>query len=116
MVSGFIGSGGAFVLTPAMMTLGAPPAFVAITVLSMLAVLVLFSRWLPAYSVQGRKLKDGIDGLRQYLSVAEADDLRRMRAPPQTAESACTATPSTSKRPGPTASRQPLVRRRWRKR
>jgi uncharacterized membrane protein YgcG len=69
-----------------MMTLGAPPAFVAITVLSMLAVLVLFSRWLPAYSVQGRKLKDGIDGLRQYLSVAEADDLRRMRAPPQTAE------------------------------
>jgi uncharacterized membrane protein YgcG len=70
----------------AMIMLEAPILFIAVVALSMVAVLVLFSRWLPAYSVQGRKLKDAIDGLRQYLSVAEADDLRRMKAPPQTAE------------------------------
>src|SRR5207302_426036 len=38
-----------------------------------------------AYSVPGRKLQDHIEGLRQYLVVAEADALRRMKAPPQTA-------------------------------
>jgi uncharacterized membrane protein len=51
----------------------------------MLLTLLLFWRLLPAYSVPGRKLQDEIDGLRQYLSVAEADALRRMKAPPQTA-------------------------------
>jgi len=33
--------------------------------------------------VQGRKLQDHIEGLHQYLSVAEADDLVRMKAPPR---------------------------------
>jgi len=70
----------------AMIVLDAPVLFIAAVGVSMAASLVLFSRWLPAYSVQGRKIQDGIDGLRQYLSVAEADDLRRMKAPPQTAE------------------------------
>ncbi len=70
----------------AMIILEAPVLFIAVVAVSMAAVLVLFARWLPAYSVQGRKLKDAIDGLRQYLSVAEADDLRRMKAPPQTAD------------------------------
>jgi hypothetical protein len=46
--------------------------------------LYLFSRWLPAYSVRGRRLQDEIEGLRQYLGVAEKDDLARMKAPAQT--------------------------------
>ena len=36
---------------------------------------------LPAYSVQGRKLKDEIEGLRLYLGVAEGDNLARLRTP-----------------------------------
>jgi uncharacterized membrane protein YgcG len=70
----------------AMLMLDAPILFIAAVGISMVVSLVLFSRWLPAYSVQGRKTQDAIDGLRQYLSVAEADDLARMKAPPQTAE------------------------------
>jgi hypothetical protein len=70
----------------AMMMLEAPvSAIVALAVL-MVVVLALFARWLPAYSVEGRKLQDRIQGLRQYLGVAEKDDLARMKAPPQTAE------------------------------
>ena len=44
-------------------------------------VLVLAAYLLPAYSVQGRKLKDEIDGLRLYLDVAEGDNLARQQAP-----------------------------------
>ncbi len=52
---------------------------------AVMAVLVIvFARLLPAYSVEGRKLQDAIQGLRQYMSVAEKDDLARMKAPPQT--------------------------------
>jgi hypothetical protein len=53
---------------------------------AMILALKLFGRWMPAYSMAGRKMQDGIEGLRQYLSVAEADDLARMKAPPQTKE------------------------------
>jgi len=53
---------------------------------AMVAILFLFKQWLPAYSVEGRKLEDAIVGLRQYLSIAEADELKRYKAPPQTAE------------------------------
>ncbi len=53
---------------------------------AMLVTLVLFAKWLPAYSVRGRRIEDEIEGLRQYLSVAEADELARMKAPPQTAD------------------------------
>jgi uncharacterized membrane protein YgcG len=60
-------------------------ALIAIVVL-MIVLLALFARWLPAYSVEGRRLQDRIQGLRQYLGVAEKDDLARMKAPPQTAE------------------------------
>jgi len=52
---------------------------------AMALALLLFWRLLPAYSVPGRKLQDHIEGLRQYLVVADADALRRMKAPPQTA-------------------------------
>jgi uncharacterized membrane protein len=52
----------------------------------MLAALVAAWRLLPAYNVEGRKAMDEIDGLRQYLSVAEKDDLARQKRPPRTAE------------------------------
>jgi hypothetical protein len=70
----------------AMMMQEAPLAAIVVIGVLMLIVLVLFARWLPAYSVEGRKLQDHIQGLRQYLGVAEKDDLARMKAPPQTAE------------------------------
>ena len=71
----------------AMMALmNAPEAHVIAAIVAMALVLIAFKRWLPAYSVQGRKLQDAIEGLRQYLSVAEADELRRMKAPPQTGD------------------------------
>jgi uncharacterized membrane protein len=50
----------------------------------MAATLLAFEKWLPAYSVRGRVLQDAIEGLRQYLGVAEKDDLARMKAPPAT--------------------------------
>ncbi len=43
--------------------------------------LIAFSRWMPAYSPQGRRLHDEIVGLRQYLGVAERDQLARLQAP-----------------------------------
>jgi uncharacterized membrane protein len=69
-----------------MLVLEAPPPATAAAVAAMLLMLFLFKRWLPAYSVTGRKLQDHIEGLRQYLSVAEAEDLARLKAPPQTAQ------------------------------
>jgi uncharacterized membrane protein len=50
------------------------------------AMLAVFYRLLPAYSIEGRKLQDAVEGLRQYLGVAERDDLARMKAPPETPE------------------------------
>ena len=49
-------------------------------------VLVVGARLLPAYSVQGRRLKDEIDGLRQYLGIAEGDNLARLQSPRLTPE------------------------------
>jgi len=66
--------------------LGAPVFFVLAVGGAMALLLLFFAKIMPAYSVAGRKLEDEIDGLRQYLSVAEADELRRMKAPPQTPE------------------------------
>jgi hypothetical protein len=68
-----------------MSELGAPDFYVVATAGAMALLLLFFAKVLPAYSVGGRKLQDHIEGLRQYLSVAEADELRRMKAPPQTA-------------------------------
>ena len=68
----------------AMMGLEAPIEVVLPVVGAMVLMIFLFNRWMPAYSVQGRKLQDHIEGLRQYLGVAEADDLARMKAPPKT--------------------------------
>lgn len=55
-------------------------------IIAMIVVLAVFGKLLPAYSVEGRRLQDAIVGLRQYLSIAEKDDLARLKAPPQTAE------------------------------
>jgi len=74
----------AVVSAVAMFMLQPPAAVVFAVVVPMILVLVVFVRLLPAYSVQGRKLQDAIQGLRQYMSVAEKDDLARMKAPPQT--------------------------------
>lgn len=71
----------AFGITLAM---GAPQSVLIAVAVAMLVMLFLFKRWMPAYSVQGRKLQDHIEGLRLYLGVAEADELARMKAPPQT--------------------------------
>jgi predicted membrane protein DUF2207 len=65
--------------------LDTPTAVLVVLAGAMALTLLLFWRLLPAYSVPGRKLQDHIEGLRQYLGVAEADELRRMKAPPQTA-------------------------------
>jgi len=80
------GAGIAFATVGLMHLLDAPGAYLAAIGGAMALLLLFFARILPAYSVGGRKLQDGIEGLRQYLSVAEADELRRMKAPPQTGE------------------------------
>ncbi len=69
-----------------MVVLDTPGVAFGIAVALMAATLYLFAKIMPAYSVEGRKLQDAIEGLRQYLSVAEADELARMKAPPQTRE------------------------------
>lgn len=51
------------------------------TLVALAALLIAFWRWMPAYSLEGRRLQDEIDGLRQYLGVAERDSLARMKAP-----------------------------------
>ena len=44
------------------------------------------AKLLPAYTGEGRRLQDEVDGLRQYLGVAEGDDLARMKMPPRSKE------------------------------
>jgi len=65
-----------FAATPAMFATGAVMGIM----------LMLFRRWLPAYTADGRKLEDEVEGLRLYLSIAEKDDLARFKLPPRTAE------------------------------
>ncbi|GMV60540.1 MAG: hypothetical protein AMXMBFR72_36280, partial [Betaproteobacteria bacterium] len=56
------------------------------TAIVLAASLLLFAYLLPAYTQQGRKLKDEIDGLRLYLGVAEGDNLARLQNPRLTPE------------------------------
>jgi hypothetical protein len=70
----------------AMVATDTHPSLLFPVLVLMIVVLAVFGRLLPAYSVDGRKLQDAIAGLRQYLSIAEKDDLARLKAPPQTAE------------------------------
>lgn len=61
--------------------LGAHPfVLLALAAIVILALLV-FRRLMPAYTREGRRVQDQIEGLRQYLGVAERDDLARMQAP-----------------------------------
>jgi uncharacterized membrane protein YgcG len=64
--------------------LGANPALIIALVCLLLLALFVFFKLLPAYTREGRKVQDHIDGLRQYLGVAERDDLARMKAPEMT--------------------------------
>ncbi len=54
--------------------------------LTLAGAMLLGAYLLPAYSVQGRKLKDEIEGLRLYLGVAEADNLAKLQTPRLTPE------------------------------
>ncbi|HUQ75400.1 MAG TPA: DUF2207 domain-containing protein [Burkholderiales bacterium] len=69
-----------------MVFLQAAVSMIVLIALLSVATLMAFRRWLPAYSVSGRHTQDEIEGLRQYLGVAERDELARKKAPPKTAE------------------------------
>ena len=69
-----------------MLVMHAPLIAIGIVTVVAIALLAAFWHWLPAYSVAGRKLQDEIEGLRQYLGVAERDELARKQAPPRTPE------------------------------
>jgi len=70
----------------AMVLMRTPIAMGAVITVVIVATIIGFYRWLPAYSPSGRRLEDEIEGLRQYLGVAERDELSRAKAPPKTAE------------------------------
>jgi uncharacterized membrane protein len=63
---------------------GASPLALGVLAVVLVAAILLFIRLMPAYTRDGRRIKDHIDGLRQYLGVAERDDLARMKAPEMT--------------------------------
>ena len=64
--------------------LGANPALMIVLVCVLLLALFAFLKLMPAYTREGRKVQDHIEGLRQYLGVAERDDLARIKAPEMT--------------------------------
>ena len=68
----------------AMVLMRTPIAMGALITVLIVATIIGFYRWLPAYSPSGRRLEDEIEGLRQYLGVAERDELARAKAPPKT--------------------------------
>ena len=47
----------------------------------MVVTLLIFGRLVKAPTVEGRKLMDEVEGLKLYLSVAERDELARMKGP-----------------------------------
>lgn len=76
--------GGAVLLT--MNSLDAAPLATFAAAAILIAGLVSAWKLLPAYTVEGRRLDDEIEGLRQYLSVGEKDELMRHKRPPRTGE------------------------------
>ena len=64
--------------------LGAHPGLLIALACVLLLALFAFFKLMPAYTREGRKVQDHIEGLRQYLSVAERDDLARQKAPEMT--------------------------------
>ena len=77
----FIAGAGALGFSAA---LGANPALLIALVCLLLLALFAFFKLMPAYTREGRKVQDHIEGLRQYLGVAERDDLARIKAPEMT--------------------------------
>jgi uncharacterized membrane protein YgcG len=63
---------------------GADPVLLIGLAAIVVVALLVFSRLMPAYTREGRRVQDHIDGLRQYLGVAERDYLSRMQAPEMT--------------------------------
>jgi len=65
-----------------------PPLLFALVLAALavllLAGLVVFWRLMPAYTTTGRQVQDHIDGLREYLGIAERGDLARMKTPEAT--------------------------------
>ena len=70
----------ALTVTVAVALDGSVGVMIALVVL-LLAMLVAFLFWMPSYTVAGRRLQDHIEGLRQYLSVPERDNLAQLKAP-----------------------------------
>lgn len=54
-----------------------------LSVCALLLVALLFTAVMPAPTEEGRRLLDHIEGLKQYLSVAEKDDLAGLKKPDQ---------------------------------
>ena len=61
--------------------IGSGPALVIAVAVLMLVVLVVFTLLVKAYTEEGRKLLDAIEGFRRYLGVAERDELAAMPGP-----------------------------------
>jgi uncharacterized membrane protein YgcG len=76
-----VGIGIAVATVAGCIALDAPPAVIIPTIVALVALLVAFSRWMPSYTVEGRRLQDDIEGLRQYLGVAERDRLAQLKTP-----------------------------------
>lgn len=49
--------------------------------IAMVVVFVLFVYLLPTVTPEGRRMRDRIEGFRRYLSVADRQDLQRLKAP-----------------------------------
>ena len=64
--------------------LAAQPLVLIALIVVLVVALFVFAKLMPAYSPEGRRIQDHIEGLRQYLGVAERDDLARMQAPEMT--------------------------------
>ncbi len=73
--------GAVSVLLAAWLTGEAGKLVVAIIGVLMVITLVIFGWLVKAPTVEGRKLMDEIEGLKLYLSVAERDELARMKGP-----------------------------------
>jgi len=78
------GIGAATVL--AMYLLDAALPVVIVSAIVAAAVLAAMVKPLAAYTPEGRRAEDEVDGLRLYLGVAEGDSLARLKQPPRTGE------------------------------
>lgn len=58
-------------------------AVIAVAVAAMAATVIVFARLVRAPTDEGRALLDEIEGLKQYMTVAERDELARMPGPEQ---------------------------------